>query len=108
MARPIFDTANTSTSNVAVQLYTSDSLARMFAMSVKARVGNGGNMYFGYSSSASSASGWELLPGKGKSFTFSDVLSSQPNKAATVKATSAWVNAASTTDKLDWDILLEN
>ena len=108
--RPVFGTANTSTSVTAVQLYNTDTNGRMYAISVKARVGNSSNaMYFGFSSTVSSASGWELTPGDFKGITFSEINSNQSaNQNATVKATSAWVNAASTTDQLDWQILLEN
>lgn len=106
MAKPIYDTTNTSTASAPVQLYSTDSAARVLAITVKARQANGNNFYFGFDSGVASTNGYELGPGKEVTIDPSDIQGM--TEPATLKATSFWGNCASTADFIDWLMILEN
>ena len=103
--RPLTGTANSTASSNATMLYTSDTNTRVFTVSFKARSGNSGKIYVGGDSTVLAATGYELSAGNEWTLAFSDVQSN--NLPSTVKAHVWHMSGASTSDKLDWNMLLE-
>ena len=103
--RPIIGTANSTASSNATMMYSGDTNTRVFSVSFKARSGNSGKVYVGGDSTVLAASGFELSAGDSWSLSFSNVQAN--NVPGTVKAHVWHMSAASTSDKLDWQMLLE-
>ena len=103
--RPLYGTANSTASSVAAQLYSTDTNTRIFEISVKARGGNVGMVYFGTDTSVGVGSGYELDSAKELKLPFISL--SAYDVPATMKAHTFYMSAGDTTDKLDWFMLLE-
>jgi len=103
--RPAYGTVNSTASSVAIGLYTSDTNSRMFSVSLKARTSNVGNIYIGSDTAVLSTAGYELTPGDEWSISAGTVV--QEGIPATVRAHLWNMSAPSTTDLLDWAMLLE-
>jgi len=103
--RPVYDTTSPSTVSAPVQLFSGDSGANLFSITVKARASNAVNMYFGFDSGVASTNGYELQPNESITLTAAEV---RTLKSATIRAKSLWATAASTTAFIDWLMLLED
>lgn len=79
------------------ELQFSDTKDRVKSLSVKARPGNTGNVFFGIST-ITSTSGWTLQPGEGKTVGFGE---------GSVLFNVFYGDAATNGDILDWTAILE-
>lgn len=100
--RLVYGTANSTASSTATQLFATDSNARAFAITVKARKSNGGNAYWGTDTLVNSTHGFELTPGDNFPINLAEVTGE-----GTALAANAYISAASTTDLVDWVMLIE-
>lgn len=100
--RFLYGTANSSAASVVKQLNT-DSVLEVFSITVKARISNPANMYFGFDTAVSSAAGWEMSAGDVQAIDMpsgSDRRSVKPNIFYTI--------SSDTSAKLDWMMQVEN
>lgn len=97
MTRVTVGSLNISDSSDAVLLLATDA-PRVFALTVKAREGNAGQIYLADDSSAKSA-GWELYAGDQQAWTF---------HPTSVKGTSFYVWGNDSGDDLDYTIVTDD
>lgn len=102
MTRVVYGTTNTSTNGTAVQPNT-DTAGRVMVFSVHSRAANTGYVYFGSDSNVSSASGWELGANEDFTWRYKDY-----DTAPSIAPADHWINATSTSQSVDWMMLLEN
>tara|TARA_R100000808_G_scaffold18710_1_gene40908 strand:- start:3250 stop:3567 length:318 start_codon:yes stop_codon:yes gene_type:complete len=103
--RTAYGTSNSTASSVATILYSTDTNARMFSITVRARAGNNAAMYFGNDSNVSSTNGFELTAGKELSISAASI--SENTIPASLKAHNFTVSGGNTADFVDWFMLLE-
>lgn len=100
--RDIRGSFHTSSGSSAGQILSTDR-PLVYAVTLKARAGNSGDVYVGHNSSVSSTNGWHLDPGD--VFEASYDVGDRPGG---IKGTSFWVTATDTAQVLDYWITLED
>lgn len=98
MARKVISSQNITDTTSSIQFVTSAEEHRVFAITMKARIGNTGPVYIGTDSAAKS-SGFELLKGDREDWVFHPL---------TVAANTFWVFGTSSGDKLDFMVVRED
>ena len=102
MARVVFGTTNVTSSGTAVQ-FNSDTAGRVHVAAFHGRAGNAGPVYLGSDSGVSATSGWELGTNEELIINYTDYAG-----APLIAPEHHWMNATSTSDKVDFYLVLEN
>ena len=92
-----FDAGSLSITTAGTELQFSNTADRVKSISVRARPGNTGNVFFGVSD-ITSTNGWTLQPGESKTVDFGQ---------GSVLFSVFYGDAASNGDILDWTVILE-
>jgi len=92
-----FDAGSLTITTAGTELQFSNTADRVKSLSVRARPGNTGNVFFGVSD-VTSTNGWTLQPGEGKIEDFGD---------GSVPFSTFYGDSATSGDILDWTAILE-
>ena len=91
-----FDAGTTDVPSAGTRVQISNTTHKIRKISVQARDGNAGKVYFGVSD-VSASNGWELAAGEIKDLDFEE---------GSVPFSEFWVGAATNGDDMDWAVII--
>ena len=97
-----FDAGTTDIPTAGTSVQISNTNDRVLALSLHAREGNTGNVYFGVSD-VSATNGRELIPGESHDIDFTGAMKESDGS---VLFSTFWLDVATSGDDVDWEVIL--